>query len=283
MELDLQQTIVRFIWTALSEDIGDGDHTSLACIPHGTKGKAQMIMKENGILAGINIAQQIFEEIDSDLNIEILMQDGQEVHSGDIALRVSGSVHSILKCERLVLNLLQRMSGIATKTNRICKLLEGSITKVLDTRKTSPGLRYFDKLAVKIGGGENHRIGLFDLILIKDNHIDYAGGIKKAIRNSHNYLKEKNIDLKIEIEVRNFEELKEVLDEGGIQRIMLDNFSIEDLIKAVKIIDGRFETEASGGISEEDIVNYKSIGLNFISMGELTHSVKCLDISLKAY
>lgn len=275
--------IDKFIQNALTEDVGDGDHTSLSTIPVGTKGKAKLLIKENGILAGMELALEIFNQVDPRLTVEVFMQDGAEVKVGDIPLTVSGNTHSILIAERLVLNCMQRMSGIATKTNRIVKLLNGYKTKLLDTRKTTPGLRYLEKWAVRIGGGVNHRIGLYDMILIKDNHVDYAGGISNAINAAQNYLKEKNKNLQIEIEVRNLEELNQVLECGGVNRIMLDNFSFENLTKAVNLINGCFITEASGGITEENVTQYAACGVDFISMGALTHSVKSLDISLKAY
>ncbi|WP_412465708.1 carboxylating nicotinate-nucleotide diphosphorylase [Pedobacter sp. KLB.chiD] len=277
------QLIHQFIKNALAEDVGDGDHTSLSTIPQGTQGKTKLIIKEDGILAGIELAIEIFKEVDPSLKVDVLLQDGVAVKFGDIALTVAGSTHSILIAERLVLNCMQRMSGIATKTHRIVSLLKTTKTKILDTRKTTPGLRYLEKWAVRIGGGVNHRIGLYDMILIKDNHVDYAGGISNAITAAQKYLADQNKSLQIEIEVRNLEELKQVLAVGGIDRIMLDNFSFEDLKAAVALIDGKFITEASGGITEENVAAYASCGVDFISMGALTHSVKSLDMSLKAY
>ena len=278
-----KQLIKLFIKNAVAEDLGDGDHTSLSTIPAFAQGKAQLLIKEDGVLAGIELAQEIFAEIDVNLIVEILIADGTPVKYGDIALVVSGSTHSILLAERLVLNCMQRMSGIATKTNRIVKLLEPYTTKLLDTRKTTPGLRYLEKWAVRIGGGTNHRIGLYDMILIKDNHVDYAGGIKNAIDAANSYLKEKGKSLEIEIEVRNLEELNQVLEKGMINRVMLDNFSFEDLKKAVNLVNHQYITEASGGIVEENIVKYAECGVDYISMGALTHSVKSLDMSLKAF
>lgn len=272
-----------FIKNAIAEDVGDGDHTSLSTIPQGTQGKAKLIVKEEGILAGVELALEIFNQIDNTLKVEVKMQDGQEIKPGDIAFTVSGNTHSILLAERLVLNCMQRMSGIATQTNRIVKRLEGYKTKVLDTRKTTPGLRYLEKWAVRIGGGVNHRIGLYDMILIKDNHVDYAGGIKNAITQANDYLKSTGKKLQIEIEVRNLEELQQVLSIGGVNRIMLDNFEPSLLKQAVAMIDGRFLTEASGGIVEENVADYAACGVDFISMGALTHSVKSLDLSLKAF
>jgi nicotinate-nucleotide pyrophosphorylase (carboxylating) len=272
-----------FIKNAVAEDVGDGDHTSLSTIPQGTQGKARLIVKENGILAGVELALEIFNQIDSSLEVTVFIQDGQEVAVGDIAFTVSGSTHAILLTERLVLNCMQRMSGIATKTNRIVKRLEGYKTKVLDTRKTTPGLRYLEKWAVRIGGGVNHRIGLYDMILIKDNHVDYAGGITNAIKQANDYLNNTGKKLQIEIEVRNLEELQQVLAVGGVDRIMLDNFELPLLKQAVTLINGRFLTEASGGIVEENVAAYAQCGVDYISMGELTHSVKSLDLSLKAF
>ncbi len=277
------QLIQQFIKNALTEDVGDGDHTSLSTIPSGTQGKAKLIIKEDGILAGIELALAIFKEVDAGLKVDVLLHDGDSVKVGDIALTVNGSTHAILIAERLVLNCMQRMSGIATKTHRIVSLLEATKTKILDTRKTTPGLRYLEKWAVRIGGGVNHRIGLYDMILIKDNHVDYAGGISNAIKAAQQYLSDQNKNLQIEIEVRNLEELKQVLAIGGVDRIMLDNFSFENLRAAVALIDGKFITEASGGITEENVAEYAACGVDFISMGALTHSVKSLDMSLKAY
>ncbi|MFA6946293.1 MAG: carboxylating nicotinate-nucleotide diphosphorylase [Pedobacter sp.] len=281
MNLD-KEILEPFILNALAEDIGDGDHTSLSTIPEGRQGKAKLLIKDTGVIAGIDVSLEIFKEVDPQLQIEILIQDGEPVYPGDIAFFVSGSVHSILKAERLVLNTMQRMSGIASTTNRIVKLLEGTGTKVLDTRKTTPGLRYIEKLAVKIGGGVNHRFGLYDMILIKDNHVDYAGGISNAIRSAHAYLKTKHIDIPVEIEVRNLDELKEVIQVGGIDRILLDNFSFALLKQAVDVVNRAYITEASGGITEENVLEYAHSGVDYVSMGALTHSVKSLDMSLKA-
>lgn len=275
--------IDQFIKNAIAEDIGDGDHTSLSTIPLGTQGKAKLIVKEDGILAGVELAIEIFNQVDPSLQVNVLIPDGTAVKYGEIVLTVEGATHAILLAERLVLNCMQRMSGIATKTNRIVQLLKPFKTKVLDTRKTTPGLRYLEKWAVKIGGGVNHRIGLYDMILIKDNHVDYAGGIANAIIAANTYLKEKNKNLAIEIEVRNMEELKQVLAQGNVDRVMLDNFELPLLKEAVKLIDGKFVTEASGGIVEENVAEYAACGVDFISMGVLTHSVKSLDLSLKAF
>lgn len=274
--------IQKFIISALAEDAGDGDHTSLACIPNSAKGKAHLLVKENGILAGADLALKIFKLVDKSLKVKVFIKDGSKIKVGDIVLTVEGKSQSILLAERLVLNCMQRMSGIATKTNQLVQLCKGTKAKVIDTRKTSPNLRGLEKWAVVLGGGANHRIGLYDMILIKDNHIDYAGGIKQAIDASKKYLKAKNKKLKIEVEARNLKEVKEILSIGGINRIMLDNFSIPDLNKAVKLIAGKYETEASGGITEKNIRTYAKCGVDFISVGALTHHIKSLDLSLKA-
>lgn len=271
-----------FIKQALAEDVGSGDHTSLATIPMGTVGKAQLIIKDDGIIAGVEVAKAIFNAVDSGLSVEVLIEDGTEVQYGDIGMYVEGSVHSILLAERLVLNTMQRMSGIATVTNHIRKKLAGSGTQVLDTRKTTPGIRYLEKLAVTIGGGVNHRFGLYDMILIKDNHIDYAGGVTKALDATMNYLKAHNLSIPVEIEIRNLDELTQVLDYDCIDRILLDNFEFDRLKEAVALINGKFITEASGGITDENALQYAECGVDYISMGALTHSVKSLDISLKA-
>jgi len=277
------QLIHQFIKNALAEDVGDGDHTSLSTIPAATQGKAKLIIKENGVLAGVELALEIFKVVDPALHVEILIQDGATVKVGDIVLTVSGSTHAILIAERLVLNCMQRMSGIATQTQLIVNKLKGSNTQILDTRKTTPGLRYLEKWAVRIGGGVNHRIGLYDMILIKDNHVDYAGGIANAIKAAQQYLKDQNKSLQIEIEVRNLKELAQVLEIGGVDRIMLDNFGFDQLREAVKMVDKEFITEASGGITAENVAEYAACGVDYISMGALTHSVKSLDMSLKAY
>ncbi len=272
----------RLIDLAFAEDIGDGDHTTLCCIPDDATGKSHLLIKEDGILAGIEVAKRVFARFDSTLKVDVLIGDGTKVKKGDIAMVVSGKTRSLLQTERLMLNILQRMSGIATMTNKYVELLKGTNTRVLDTRKTTPGMRILEKQAVKIGGGVNHRIGLFDMILLKDNHVDFAGGIKNAIDRCHDYLSEKSLNLKIEIEVRNFDELQQVLDRGGVDRIMLDNFSIENTKKAVCMIAGRYEVESSGGITFETIRGYAECGVDFVSVGALTHSVKCLDMSFKA-
>ena len=271
-----------FIANALAEDVGDGDHTSLATIPAGTQGKAKLLVKDTGILAGVELAVEIFKQVDPNLKVDVRLHDGAEIKPKDIALEVEGDAQSILTAERLVLNCMQRMSGVATKTHEIVKLLKGTGTKVLDTRKTTPGMRYLEKWAVKIGGGVNHRFGLFDMILIKDNHVDYSGGIKQAIQNTKDYLQKTGKKLAIEIEVRNLDELQQVLDAGGIDRILLDNFNFDDLRKAVSMIGGKYETEASGGITIDNIRQYAECGVDYIAVGALTHSVKSLDLSLKA-
>jgi len=277
-----EQLIDDLIKLAFAEDIGDGDHTTLCCIPETAIGKSQLIIKENGILAGVKMAKRIFQNYDPDLKINVFINDGAEVKKGDIVFKVEGKVRSLLQTERLVLNVMQRMSGIATTTHKYVKRLEGTHTHVLDTRKTTPGMRIMEKEAVKIGGGVNHRIGLFDMILLKDNHVDFAGGINQAITRAHDYLKEKGKDLKIEIEVRNLDELQQVLTLGGVNRIMLDNFNIENTKKAVQMVNGRYEIESSGGITYETLRDYAECGVDFISVGALTHSVKSLDMSLKA-
>lgn len=276
------QLIDDLIKLAFAEDIGDGDHTTLCCIPETAMGKSQLIIKENGILAGVDMAKRIFHDFDPELRINVFINDGAEVKKGDIAFKVEGKVRSLLQTERLVLNVMQRMSGIATTTHKYVKRLEGTHTHVLDTRKTTPGMRIMEKEAVKIGGGVNHRIGLFDMILLKDNHVDFAGCINQAITRAHDYLKEKGKDLKIEIEVRNLDELQQVLNLGGVDRIMLDNFNIENTKKAVQMVNGRYEIESSGGITYETLRDYAECGVDFISVGALTHSVKSLDMSLKA-
>ena len=265
-----------------AEDIGDGDHTSLSCIPATAEGTSQLIIKEEGILAGVEVAKVVFETFDPTLQMETYINDGAHVKPGDIAFRVSGKVLSLLQTERLMLNILQRMSGVATTTHRYVERLEGTGTRVLDTRKTTPGLRLLEKEAVHIGGGTNHRIGLYDMILLKDNHVDFAGGIEQAITRAQQYCKEKGKNLKIEIEVRNFDEINEVLRVGGVDRIMLDNFTPENTKKAVELINHRFETESSGGITIDTLRDYALCGVDFISVGALTHSVKSLDMSFKA-
>lgn len=272
----------KLIDLAFAEDIGDGDHTTLCCIPEDAMGKSHLLIKEDGILAGVEVAKKVFDRFDNTMKVEVLIGDGAEVKKGDIAMVVTGKVRSLLQTERLMLNIMQRMSGIATMTHKYVEKLKGTKTHVLDTRKTTPGMRMLEKQAVKIGGGMNHRIGLFDMILLKDNHVDFAGGITNAIDRCHAYLKEKKLDLKIELEVRNFDELNQVLTHGGVNRIMLDNFSVADTKKAVELIGGRYETESSGGITFDTIRDYAECGVDFISVGALTHSVKGLDMSFKA-
>ena len=267
---------------AVCEDIGDGAHTTLCCISDTGMGKSHLLIKEDGILAGVEVAKRVFARFDPTMQVEVLIGDGAHVKKGDIAMVVTGKVRSLLQTERLMLNIMQRMSGIATMTAKYVERLKGAKTHVLDTRKTTPGLRMLEKQAVKIGGGMNHRIGLFDMILLKDNHVDFAGGIANAINRCHEYLKEKGLDLKIEIEVRNFDELRQAMECGGINRIMLDNFAVDNTKKAVEMVAGKYETESSGGITFDTIRDYAECGVDFISVGALTHSVKGLDMSFKA-
>lgn len=280
--LKVEELVDRLIDLSFAEDIGDGDHTTLCCIPEDAMGKSHLLIKEDGILAGVEIAKEVFHRFDPTMEVEVLMGDGTKVKKGDVAMIVTGKVRSLLQTERLMLNIMQRMSGIATMTAKYVARLEGTNTRVLDTRKTTPGMRMLEKQAVKIGGGCNHRIGLFDMILLKDNHVDFAGGIANAINRCHEYLKEKGLDLKIEIEVRNFDELKQAMDCGGIDRIMLDNFNVADTKKAVEIVAGKYEVESSGGITFDTLRDYAECGVDFISVGALTHSVKGLDMSFKA-
>ncbi|MBR5511384.1 MAG: carboxylating nicotinate-nucleotide diphosphorylase [Bacteroidaceae bacterium] len=277
-----EELIEKLIELSFAEDIGDGDHTTLSSIPEDAMGENILIIKEDGVLAGVEMAKRIFAHFDKELAVEVLIEDGAEVKKGDVAMRVAGKVRSLLQTERLMLNVMQRMSGIATMTRKYVKQLEGTNTRVLDTRKTTPGMRIMEKEAVKIGGGVNHRIGLFDMILLKDNHVDFAGGIKQAIERAKEYCREKGKDLKIEIEVRNFDELQQVLDLGGVDRIMFDNFDTTATRKAVEMVAGRFETESSGGITFDTLRDYALCGVDFISVGALTHSVKGLDMSFKA-
>ena len=277
-----EELIDELLDLSFAEVIGDGDHTTLCCIPADEMGKSRLIIKEEGILAGVDIALMVFKKFDPTLKTTLFMHDGDKVKPGDIAFEVEGKVQSLLQTERLMLNIMQRMSGIATVTHKYMEELKGLKTKVLDTRKTTPGMRLLEKEAVKIGGGVNHRIGLFDMILLKDNHVDFAGGIKNAITKAHEYLKKNKKDLKIEIEVRNLDELRQVLEVGGVDRIMLDNFTPELTREAVKIIDGKYETESSGGITFSTLRAYGECGVDYISVGALTHSVKGLDMSFKA-
>lgn len=280
--LSVDQLEDKLIDLAFAEDIGDGDHTTLCCIPENATGQSHLLIKEAGILAGVEVAKRVFARFDPMLKVEVFIPDGSSVKPGDVVMLVSGKTRSLLQTERLMLNIVQRMSGIATMTRRYVDRIAGTGAHVLDTRKTTPGMRVLEKQAVKIGGGMNHRIGLFDMILLKDNHIDFAGGIEQAIRRCHTYLQEKHLDLKIEIEVRDFHELQQVLDCGGVNRIMLDNFSVSDTGRAVRLIAHRYEVESSGGITYDTIRDYAEQGVDFISVGALTHSVKGLDMSFKA-
>jgi len=274
--------VAKLIELAILEDIGDGDHSSLSCIPASEQGKMKLLVKQEGIIAGIEIAKLIFGRIDGELKMEQLLTDGAHVKVGDVAFFVEGRVHSLLQAERLVLNVMQRMSGVATQANVYAQKLKGLKTKVLDTRKTTPGMRILEKMAVKIGGGENHRIGLYDMIMLKDNHVDFAGGIESAIKKAQDYLRVKGRDLKIEVETRSIDEIRKVMEVGGVHRIMLDNFDLEKTRAAVELIDGKFETESSGGITLETLRDYAECGVDFISVGALTHQIKSLDMSLKA-
>jgi len=270
------------IKNAIREDVGDGDHSSLACIPKDAKGKAKLLVKEEGIIAGVEFAKMIFQEVDPDLQIETFIADGDTVDIGDIVFYVTGSSQSILKAERLVLNAMQRMSAIATKTNKFVEILKGTQTRILDTRKTTPGIRAIEKWAVTIGGGVNHRFALYDMIMLKDNHIDFAGGVDKAIKMTKDYLKENKLDLKIIVEARNMDEIKLILDHQGVHRILIDNFDYDETEKAVKLISGQCETESSGGITLKTARKYAECGVDYISSGALTHSVYNMDLSLKA-
>lgn len=274
--------IKAFIDRAIEEDVGDGDHSSLSCIPADARRKARLLVKEEGVLAGVEIAREVFDSVDPELKMEVFINDGSKVKVGEVAFTVEGPAQSILKAERLALNLMQRMSGIATRTAKVVEKLEGTSARVLDTRKTTPNLRYFEKLAVRIGGGVNHRFGLYDMIMLKDNHIDYAGGIPEAMAKVRAYKAEKGIDIPVEVETRDMEEVKLVLEQEGVDRILLDNFTPAQIREAVDFIDGRLETEASGGITLDTVRAYGEAGVDYISMGALTHSVKSLDLSLKA-
>jgi nicotinate-nucleotide pyrophosphorylase (carboxylating) len=277
-----KQELDKFISDALREDVHEGDHSSLASIDKNAQGKARLLVKDNGILCGIEVAKAVFEKVDADLKTDIHIKEGSAIKYGDIAFHVYGSAISILTAERLVLNCMQRMSGIATKTSEYVKAIEGTNAKVIDTRKTTPNLRFLEKYSVTVGGGFNHRFGLYDMIMLKDNHIDFCGGITKAVNKVHEYLKANNLDLRIEVETRNIENVKEVLLCGGIDRIMLDNFVPEKVKEAVDLINGKYETEASGGITLDTIRSFAETGVDFISVGALTHSVRSLDLSLKA-
>ena len=278
----LDKEIERIISNAIREDVGSGDHSAQACIPPSATGKANLLVKSHGVLAGVNFAKAVFEQVDSDIKIEVFLEDGSVIKPGDIAFSVQGSSQAILRSERLVLNAMQRMSAIATKTKEFVDKLEGTGAKILDTRKTTPGIRVLEKLAVKIGGGQNHRFGLFDMIMLKDNHIDFGGGVKAAIEKTKKYLQQNNLDLKIVVEARSLQEIKEILEIGGIDRILIDNFDYKDTRQAVKLINGRFETESSGGITLDTVREYAQCGVDYISSGALTHSVHNLDLSLKA-
>lgn len=271
-----------FIVRALQEDIGEGDHTSLACIPSNAMGKAHLLVKDKGILAGIDIAAQVLRKIEPDIRFDKLIPDGSTIIPGDIAFLAEGRITTLLMAERLVLNIMQRMSGIATATNRYVQRLEGLKTKILDTRKTTPGMRMLEKMAVNIGGGVNHRFGLFDMILIKDNHIDFAGGISNAIARTQKYLHDSKKELAVEIEARDLDDVALILRTGGINRILLDNFNIEDTRKAVLMIGNKYETESSGGITYENLRDYAECGVDYISVGALTHHIQSLDLSMKA-
>lgn len=275
-------SIDQIIDLALQEDLGSGDHTSLSTIDASRRGKVALFVKEAGVLAGTDLARKIYHHFDPEISIKMILKDGTDIKPGDIAFFAEGKVISLLSCERLVLNFMQRMSGIATRTKKMTSLLEGTKTKVLDTRKTTPLLRELEKAAVKIGGGENHRFGLYDMILIKDNHVDFAGGIQNALLQTKKYLQEKKISIDIEIEVRNLKELQEVLSFRGVKRVLLDNFNIETLRQAVEMVDGKIQTEASGGITLENVRSYAETGVDFISSGALTHHIKSMDLSLKA-
>lgn len=277
-----EKEIEIIITNALREDVGSGDHSSLACIPADAQGKAKLLVKEEGVVAGVDFSKRVFEAVDPDMKMEIFMDDGSRIKKGDIVFTVEGSSQSILKAERLVLNAMQRMSAVATKTRTFVDKLEGTKTKILDTRKTTPGIRALEKWAVKIGGGENHRFALYDMIMLKDNHIDFAGGIEIAISKTQKYLQEKNLDLKIIVEARNLKEIEQILEGGGIDRILLDNFSFDETRRAVEVIGDRYKTESSGGITLETARKYAECGVDYVSSGALTHSVSNLDLSLKA-
>lgn len=281
-QIQFDKEISYIIANAIREDVGDGDHSSLACIPYDAAGEAKLLVKDKGIIAGVEFAKQVFDFVDSSLEVEVLIPDGTQVKYGDIVFYVSGLSQSILKAERLVLNAMQRMSAIATKTNEFVKLLEGTDTKILDTRKTTPGIRALEKWAVKIGGGENHRFALYDMIMLKDNHIDFAGGITKAIEATKEYLKDNKFHLNIIVEARNLKEIEEILKNDGVHRILIDNFNFEDTKKAVALIGDRCQTESSGGITLESVKKYADCGVDFVSTGAITHSVYNMDLSLKA-
>lgn len=272
----------RFIDDAIAEDIGPGDHSSNCSIPAEAEGKMKLLVKEEGIIAGIHVAENVFQKVDPAIKMNVLMKEGDHVKPGDIVFTLEGPERGLLRSERLALNILQRMSGIATRTHHLVKLIEGTSTKLLDTRKTTPNMRALEKYAVTVGGGFNHRMGLYDMIMLKDNHVDFAGGIENAIDKAHQYIKGHQLEIGVEVETRNLEELQQAIDKGGIQRVMFDNYSVADTYKAVKMVAGKFETESSGGITEATIRSYAETGVDYISVGALTHSVKSLDLSLKA-
>jgi nicotinate-nucleotide pyrophosphorylase (carboxylating) len=282
-DIQFEKELEIIIENSIREDVGDGDHSSLACIPKNVEGKAQLLVKDSGIIAGVDFAERVFKHVEPSIKVNVLIKDGARVKYGDVVLTVEGSSHAILKSERLVLNVMQRMSAIATKTKKYTNLLIGTKTKILDTRKTTPGIRALEKWAVKIGGGVNHRFALYDMIMLKDNHIDFAGGITKAIEKTHAYLKKTGKDLKIIIEARDLAEIREILNSDGVHRILIDNFTFEDTRKAVAMINGKCQTESSGGINEETLKPYAECGVDFISSGALTHSVYNIDLSLKAF
>lgn len=282
-ETQFRHELLLIIANAIREDVGPGDHSSLACIPSSATGRAKLLVKDTGILAGVGFAQEVFDYVDPTLKVEVLLQDGSPIQPGDVAFHVSGSSQSILKAERLVLNAMQRMSAIATKTRRYVDLLEGTGTKVLDTRKTTPGIRILEKWAVRLGGGQNHRYALYDMIMLKDNHIDFAGGITQAIQKTNKYLKDNKLDLKVIVEARNLDEVREIVKNRGVHRILLDNFDYDTTREAVAIIGDYCETESSGGINEQTMRKYAECGVDYISSGALTHSVYNMDLSLKAF
>ncbi|UJH91465.1 carboxylating nicotinate-nucleotide diphosphorylase [Antarcticibacterium sp. 1MA-6-2] len=281
-QAQFEKEIDLIIKNAVREDVGDGDHSSLACIPSQAKGKAKLLVKDDGIIAGIDFAKRVFKYIDKDLNVETILKDGERMKKRDVAFYVEGSSRSILMAERLVLNGMQRMSAIATKTKEFATRLEGTKTKILDTRKTTPGIRALEKWAVKIGGGENHRFALYDMIMLKDNHIDFAGGITEAIDKTKSYLQQNNLDLKIIVEARDMAEIREILSSSGVYRILIDNFNFEETKKAVELINNKCQTESSGGITLETVRKYADCGVDFVSSGALTHSIYNMDLSLKA-
>lgn len=279
--MQIQNNIEEIVKQALREDVGDGDHSSLSCIQDEITGKMKLLAKENGILAGVEVAKEVIRQVDERIKMEVFIHDGEEIKVGDVVFELSGPARSMLTAERTLLNFMQRLSGVATASRSYADAVAGTSATILDTRKTTPGMRFLEKYAVKMGGCENHRFGLFDMIMLKDNHIDFAGGIENAINATHQYLKEKNMNLKIEVETRNIEEIKQVMKVGGIHRIMLDNFAPEKIKEALAVIDGKYETEASGGITMQNLREYALTGVDYISIGALTHHIKSLDLSLK--